>query len=307
VSRFTRRDFLRTSLVGAGALALTPGVLHSAETEKTAAFRGDDLVPLGKTGIVASRLAQGTGYGGTKRESAQTRLGKQAFDRLLRHGLDQGINFIDMADIYGSHPFVKDVIRGMPRDKYVLLSKVWPRKEPWLTPSGGAKQEVDRFRREIGADQIDVCLIHCVTNDKWPVEYERIRDELSELKRKGVVRAVGVSCHDLGSLKVAAAHPWVDLILARVNHKCGPEYYCDGSLEEVSGVLKTARKNGKAVVGMKIFGAGKLVRPQEKDASLSHVFNSGLVDAITVGMLKPAEVDDTLERMSRAHGKQAPG
>jgi len=47
------------------------------------------------------------------------------------------------------------------------------------------------------------------------------------------------------------------------------------------------------VVGMKIFGAGKLIKPDEKDASLKFVFDNNLVDAITVGMLNPQEVDDT--------------
>ena len=110
---------------------------------------------------------------------------------------------------------------------------------------------------------------------------------------------VGVSCNDFGALKVAAAHPWVDVIFARINHKGGSEYYCDASADEVAAVLKTARGNGKAVVGMKIFGAGKLVAPEEKDASLRYVLGNGLVDAMTIGMLSPAEVDDTLQRMAR--------
>ena len=70
-------------------------------------------------------------------------------------------------------------------------------------------------------------------------------------------------------------------------------------MKAVSGVLKAARKNGKAVVGMKIFGAGKLVKPEEKDASLKFVFGNNLVDAITIGMLKTTEVDDTLKRMNQ--------
>ncbi len=98
---------------------------------------------------------------------------------------------------------------------------------------------------------------------------------------------------------MAAAHPWVDVIFARINHKGGPEYFCDASAPEVAEVLKRARANGKAVVGMKIFGAGKLVKPEEKDASLNYVFGNDLVDAITVGMLKTGEVDDTLGRMAR--------
>lgn len=296
MQRFSRRDFLKTSLVGTAVLTAVPAAWAAAETAPR--FRGTDIVTLGKTGIKASRLAQGTGFNGYNRSSAQTRAGKQAFDRLVRHGLDEGINFLDMADLYGSHPFVKDVIKGLPREKLVLLSKIWPRKESWVTPSGGAKEEIDRFRQELGVEQIDVVLIHCMTDAKWPDQYAGIRDGLSELKQKGVVRAVGVSCHDFGALKVASENPWVDVIFARINHKGGKQYSCDASAEEVSAVLKTARKNGKAVVGMKIFGAGKLVKPEEKDASLHYVFANDLVDAITVGMLNPEEVDDTLSRMA---------
>lgn len=294
----TRRHFIKTSLAGAGLLAASSARLWSAEETQPGAFKASDIVPLGKTGIKVSRLAQGTGYNGYNRSSAHTRQGKEAFDRLLRHSLDQGISFIDMADLYGSHPFVKDVIKGLPREKFALLSKIWPRKEKWVTPSGGAKEELDRFRQELGVEQIDVCLIHCMGNSNWPTEYAGIRDGLSELKQQGVVRAVGVSCHDFGALKVASENPWVDVIFARINHKGGSAYSCDAKVEEVSEVLKTARGNGKAVVGMKIFGAGKLVKPEEKDASLKYVFTNKLVDAITVGMLKPEEVDDTIKRMA---------
>jgi 1-deoxyxylulose-5-phosphate synthase len=295
---YTRRDFFKTSLAGAGLLVTAPSLLRGAEPSAAVSFKGSDIVTLGQTGIKVSRLAQGTGFNGYNRSSEHTRQGKEKFDRLLRHSIDEGIRFIDMADLYGSHPFVKDVIKDLPRDKFALLSKIWPRKEKWVTPSGGAKEEIERFRTELATDMIDVCLIHCMGNDKWPTEYERIRDELSALKQKKVVRAVGVSCHDFGALKVASEHPWVDVIFARINHKGGKDYSCDASVEDVSAVLKTARRNGKAVVGMKIFGAGKLVKAEEKDASLNYVFTQSLVDAITIGMLKPEEVDDTLKRMS---------
>jgi aryl-alcohol dehydrogenase-like predicted oxidoreductase len=297
--QFNRRQFIHASLASAGLLATTPGLLRGAEATPSTSFKGTDVVPLGKTGLKVTRLAQGTGFNGYNHTSEHTRRGKEAFDRLARHSLDQGIAFFDMADLYGSHTFVKDVIKGLPRDKFTLLSKIWPRKESWVTPSGGAKEEVDRFRKELNTDWLDVCLIHCMQNAKWADEYEPIRDGLSELKQKKIVRAVGVSCHDLGALKVASQHPWVDVIFARINHKCGSDYACDGSVEEVSAVLKTARANGKAVVGMKIFAAGKFAnQPEEKDASLKYVFTNHLVDAITVGMLTPDEVDDTLKRMS---------
>lgn len=74
----------------------------------------------------------------------------------------------------------------------------------------------------------------------------------------------------------------------------------DASVEEVAPLLKQARTNGKTILGMKIFGAGKLTGPDQKDASLKYVWGNGLVDAVTIGMLSPQEVDDTIERMNRA-------
>lgn len=297
MNQYSRRDFLRQAAVSATALTVTAPLLH-AQTQ-TPSFQGSDIVPLGKTGIKVSRLAQGTGFNGSARSSDHTRMGHEKFDTLLRHGLDQGIRFIDMADLYGTHPYVRQAIKDLNRDKFVLLSKIWVRKEGWCSPSGGAQEEVDRFRKELGTDVIDICLIHCMTDAKWTETYEHVRDELSTLKQKGAVRAVGVSCHDFGALKVAATHPWIDVIFARINHKGGSQYSMDASVEEVSQVLKQARANGKAVVGMKIFGAGKLRQPEEKDASLNYVFKNNLVDAITVGMLKTDEVDDTMARMAK--------
>ncbi len=292
-----RRDFLYYSLAGAGALAATPGLFGGEPT--TRSWKGSDTVALGKTGIKTSRLAQGTGFNGSRRASDHTRLGHEAFDRLVRRGLDEGIRFFDMADLYGTHPYVREAIRGIARDRCTLLSKIWVGKEDWNQPSGGAVEEVDRFRAELGVEVIDICLIHCMTDPRWTEAQKRVRDELSSLKQKGAIRAVGVSCHSLGALKTASTHPWVDVIFARINHKGGSQYSMDGPVEEVSEVLKTARKNGKAVVGMKIFGAGKLRQPEEKDQSLNFVFKNDLVDAITVGMLSTEEVDDTLARMAK--------
>ncbi len=174
----------------------------------------------------------------------------KTFTKLIRHGLDQGIRFLDMADLYGSHQYVRTALDGVPRDKYTLLSKIWPRKAFWNSPSGGAKEEVNRFRREMNTDVIDICLIHCMMSADWPKTYERICDELAEMKEQGAVRAVGVSCHDLGALKVAATHPWTDVILARINN-AGRSAAMDASVEEVVPVLKQARANGKVVLGMK--------------------------------------------------------
>lgn len=294
---FSRRKFLSRSLAGAGVLISHP---LWATTENAASNAVLDKVALGKTGITVSRLAQGTGMHGRGNSSDHTDLGQKKFTELVMRGFDSGLNFLDMADLYGSHTFVKNALAGIPRDQYVLLSKIWPREHRIIKPSGGAHREFNRFRSELGTEMIDICLIHCAVNDQWTEEYKRIRDELSDFKQKGEVRAVGVSCHDFGALEVASRHPWVDVIFARINHMGGREYKMDGTSEDVGRVLKRARANGKAVVGMKIFAEGTLVKPMEKDASLRYVLENQLVDAITIGMLKPEEVDDSIRRVNKA-------
>jgi predicted aldo/keto reductase-like oxidoreductase len=297
-----RRQFLTAALAGAGVLAAGTGLTSGAEkSKKKSAAKGQatDIVALGSTGIKTTRIAQGTGWNGGDRSSEHTRLGQETFTKLVRHSIDQGIAFMDTADLYGSMPYIGRALKGVPQDKYIVMSKIWPRKEFWNSPSGGAKEEVDRFRKELNRDVLDICLIHCMTDSDWPKTFERIRDELSELKQKGIVRAVGVSCHDLGAIKAAAALPWTDVILARINN-VGKEALMDGSPEEVGQVLKQARAGGKVVLGMKIFGAGALAKPEQKDASLKYVWQNQLVDAITVGMLRPQEVDDTLVRLNTA-------
>ena len=294
-----RRRFLKTGLAGAGLLVASPRLTLGREAARPALKSGADAVTLGRTGVTTSFLAFGTGMNGGNRASDLTRLGQTEFTRILRRGLDEGVRFLDTADLYGTHPFVKEAVKGVPRDRYTLLTKIWPNKEDWVTPSGGAREEVDRFRRELGTDTLDICLIHCMLNERWPEDLARVRDELSKLKEEGAVRAVGVSCHDHGALRRAADLPWVDVILARINHRGGAQFSCDDTAEEVAKTLRRARANGKAVVGMKIFGAGTLTRPEDREASLRYVLGNGLVDAMTIGMTAPGQMDDNLRTIGR--------
>lgn len=279
----------------AGALAAT-GMMkaHAAAPSKAT-----EMVTLGKSGVRVTRLAQGTGFNGSARSSAHTRLGEKAFQSLIRHDLEHGVTFMDAADLYGSHPYLRNALRGVPREKYSILTKLWPRTEFWNSYSGGARAEIDRFRKEFATDQLDVVLIHCLTNDRWTNDLKRTMDEMAEMKQKGVVKAVGVSCHDFGALKVAAASPWTDVLLVRINN-VGKAAAMDAPVEEVVPVIKQARAAGKGIIGMKIFGAGKLTAPEQRDASLKFVFQNKLVDAVTIGMLSEAEVNDTMARIDKA-------
>jgi len=295
--KLSRRELLYRSLAGVGALAVAPMVLAGAEVtgEAVKPQTATSWVPLGQTGIRCSFLAMGTGMRGFQRSSEHTRMGEEKCCELIRYGVEKGINFLDMADLYGTHPFVRKAIADMPREKFVMLTKIWTYPDQVIKPSGGALQEVDQYRKELNTDMLDIVLIHCMQEKNWPEKQKRVRDELLELKAKKVVRAVGVSCHNFDAMKTAVEDPWVDVLLARINNK-GERM--DASPEEVSELLLKARARGKVVLGMKIFGEGTLVQPEQKDASLKYVLGKGLVNAMTIGMLKKEEIDDSIARIN---------
>src|SRR5262249_31205467 len=120
MTKINRREFVEKAAVVAGAISL--GVSAEAGT-----YRGlrtaTDRVKLGKTGIKSSLVGIGTGSIGWNHASNQTRLGQAKFTELIRHAFDSGITFFDVADQYGSHPFLKEAIKGLPRDKFVIQSK----------------------------------------------------------------------------------------------------------------------------------------------------------------------------------------
>lgn len=260
-------------------------------------------VPLGRSGLQVPRLAMGTGTAGWARVSDQTRLGEREFVRLMRHGVERGARFIDAADLYGSHAYVRAALAEMRREEITLLTKIWfASGAPEMQATHTARPEVERFLRELGVERLDIVLLHCVTEGAWPSAQARMRDELSELKAAGLVGAVGCSCHSHAALRVAAEDPWVDVILARINpgrKRMDP----DASVEQVAATLRLARDRGKGVVGMKIYGSGQWQSPEQRRQSLKLAFGGGLVDAVTIGHMSPEQVDDTITNMEAVLGQ----
>ena len=222
-------------------------------------------------------------------------MGTKGFVDLAKHAYNSGITFFDVADIYGSHQFLKEVLKHIPREKVVIMSKIWTRSNDWLEYKG-AQAALDRFRKEIGTEFIDIVLLHCQVASDWTTEFKKGRDVLSKAKEDGIIRAHGVSCHSLDALKTAAKSEWVDILLSRINHK-GTKM--DDKPEKVMPVLKQAHDNGKGVLGMKIYGCGDLVKEDQREASLKYVLGSGNVDAMTIGFENAGQIDDTIKRINR--------
>ena len=295
--KIQRREFVKRSALGLGGILAGVPLARAAES-KPAFFDPYETVPLGQTKLKVSRFCIGTGMHGGNRQSDHTRMGKQKFEALLQGAYDRGVRTFDTADLYGTHPYLVPALKGMPRDKYTIFTKIW------FHPGGLPESErpatdviVSRFLKEIGTDYLDLVLLHCVSSPKWPDELRARMDSLAQLKSKGVIRAHGVSCHSLAALEAAAAEPWVDSVHARIN-PFGMSM--DDKPDKVVPVLKKLHAAGKGVVGMKIIGEGRLGNDAEKrDESARFVLGLGCVDVLNIGFEKTEEIDDFAGRVRK--------
>lgn len=296
-SNFSRRHFIQTTLTATGALALGAGCLTSAGSgaaKRTAV----DQVTLGNTGIKLSRLGMGVGS-----NSGQTQrgLGQEAFNSLVRYAYDQGITYFDCSQTYRTFEWLGGAIKGLPREKLFIQSKIPGQPEKVL-------EAIDRHRKVYDTDYIDTMLIHCMIKDGWTDQWKRIMDGYDEAKEKGWIRSKGVSCHSVPALRTAAASAWPQVHLVRINPQGaridGPEeaVWVD-TVHEVAPVvkeIKTMKAKGRGVIGMKIIGNGEFVKAEDREKSIRFAMSMPELDAIVIGFKNRAEIDEAIQRMNSA-------
>jgi 1-deoxyxylulose-5-phosphate synthase len=284
-----RREFIRQTSYGVGAAWLGVKGFAASGFALPRKFSASDTVTIGKTGITTSRLAMGTGTVGSGHHSHQTALGVKGLSDLLLNGHDQGLRFFDAADSYGSHPHVAEALKHLKRDQVAVLTKTASRD------AAGIRSDLDRFRRELGTDYLDICLMHCVTEGDWTEQYRGAMDVLSEAKEKGIIRAHGCSCHTIEALRAAARSPWVEVDLVRIN-PVGSHMDADPAI--VVSVLREMKAAGKGIVGMKILGQGDMRNRQ--DEAIQYALSLGVLDAFTIGAESKSEQQDLIRRIAAA-------
>lgn len=294
MTQINRREFVERAAAAAGALVV--GAPALAVPQK--ARRLSERVKLGRTGIETSLVAMGTGSIGYNHSSNQTRLGQEKFNGLVSAAWDAGVRFFDVADSYGSHPFLHHAIRGLPREQMVIMTKTFNR-----TPEG-VRADIERFLKELGTDYVDILLMHCVTEPDWNVRYEGVKDVISEAKRKGMVRAHGCSCHSFAAMEAAAADPWVEVDLARINpwamhmdaRRQGESR--EETCQNVKALLKRMKDSGKGVIGMKILGQGDAMKGSDRleriQETLRFALSSNAIHAMSIGFESPAQIAEIM-------------
>jgi predicted aldo/keto reductase-like oxidoreductase len=295
----TRRQFITRAAVLAGAAIVAPVVPAWGADSPPVRRRAIDQVPLGKTGVQLSRLGMGTGSDSGR---IQAELGRDGFDRLVRYAYDRGITYFDTAQSYRTFEMIAGAIKGLPREKLFLQSKVSGQPEDALAA-------IDRHRKVFNTDYVDSLLIHCMVKDGWTESMKRLMDAFAEAKSRKWIRAHGVSCHSLPALRASAASDWNEVHLVRLNPQGAwvdtPEETWNAKsnashVPAVAAQIQEMRRRGHGVIGMKLVGNGEFTQAEDREKAARYVMQSGLVDAVVIGFKSPAEVDEAIERIDRA-------
>jgi aryl-alcohol dehydrogenase-like predicted oxidoreductase len=291
MSRFTRREFLKTS-VAAGTVATVGTIpLHAARRTAT------DVVTLGNSGMKVTRLAFGTG---SNNGHVQAALGQQEFTRLVHYAYDRGIRFFETAESYATPAMLGEALKPFPRDSYQLMNKV-------TTDQGvDPHQRFDEMRRISQTEYFDIMLLHWQHTPDWVAETRRWQDGMLEAQSKKIIHTRGASVHGLPALRQVPGNKFLEVAMIRMNHNGtrmdGPVPDDDnlGHVSEVVAHVKQVKKEGMGVISMKLCGDGTFTQHADRQAAMRFAFQNAGIDCATVGFKSTQEIDEAIDNMNLA-------
>jgi aryl-alcohol dehydrogenase-like predicted oxidoreductase len=293
----SRRHFLKTTSLAAGAVALGSALPVKASFGAVSKDAATEWVTLGKSNVKVTRLAFGTGSFSGR---VQRELGQEEFTKLVRYAYDRGIRFYETAESYGNmHEMLGIALKGIPRDSYRLMSKVTTK--PGVDP----QEKFDELRKLANTEYFDIMLLHWQHTGTWPADTVRWQDGIMEAQHRQAIVSHGASMHGLPALRQAPKFQWLDVAMIRMNHKGASMDAEDfattglGNVPEVVSHVKEVKKNNVGVVSMKLIGEGTFNR-EDRQAAMKFAFRNAGVDTVTVGYKNTAEIDEAIENLNAA-------
>jgi len=228
---------------------------------------------LGKTGVEVSVLGLGAGAIGFDVVTHDEGIA------VVRRCLDLGITYFDTAHHYGSEKIVGDGLHGA-RAGVFLVTKTVKRNR------AAAADDIAQSLRNLRTDRIDLMIMHCVNTmgdlDAVLGPNGSLAAAL-EAQKAGAVRFIGISGHARPNILALALDRFpFDVVF--------PAYGAMDYLVTAPQVflLPAARRHNAGLVGMKVFGAGRLV--QHAELAIRFTLELGAQCAV-VGVKSPAEVE----------------
>jgi len=244
-------------------------------------------VPLGQTGLKVTPLIFGTLTLGP----LQANLSPQAGGELIRFALEQGVNFLDTAELYGTYPHIRVALDGYPGE--VLIAS-----KTHAADAATARRHVETGLKALGRDHFDVVHIHGATLQDPFVEREGVYHELLKLREEGKLRHVGLSGHYIQAVRKVLNEPDVAVVHPLINR--AGRGIRDGSAEQMASVIHELSLAGKGIYAMKALAGGNLIRQARE--SINYVAALPGVDAVAIGMSSREQILGNLDLVCRGEG-----
>jgi len=230
---------------------------------------------LGNTGITVSRLC----FGALTMGPLQSNLAPEQAGAIMAYAFDQGVRFVDAAQLYGVYPHIREALRRT-RHEIVVSSKAYAYEYQQ------AIDAVEEARKGLDRDVVDIFMLHEQESEHTLRGHRPALEALYDLKAKNIIRAVGISTHYIAGVR-AAARLGLDVIHPLIN--VDGWGIVDGSRDEMAAAIADAHAAGIGIYTMKAFGGGNL---HKKAADcLRYALSRPFADSIAIGMQSIDEVD----------------
>jgi aryl-alcohol dehydrogenase-like predicted oxidoreductase len=254
---------------------------------------------LGRTGLDVSPIAiGGAAFGYLNRASnwdPRSDEGRQTVSKMLNHGLDRGINYIDTSPLYGdgySETLIGEVMKTR-RNDCVLASKVWFEHD-----RQGVIGSVHESLKRLHTDHIDIVQIHGrmysaadyahIVSDDGPLA------GLRTLREEGKIGFIGITTEEPWTVIPFLAHPEIDVYQIAYNfiYQGAARHFLIDAVKANVGVV-TMRTMTSGILPL----AARYLAPEWQDAhdlfdaSLKFVLSDSRIHCGIIGMRWSDEVD----------------
>ncbi len=314
-----RRDFLKTAAcTAAGALLTGTGLPTARSADMVQNARPDQAKnikpgmqyrPMGMTGISVSSLGMGMMRPPILPEGG---VNEEDFKRMVRHAIDNGLNYIDPSYVYSggkSEEITGRILRDGYRERVNLASKLW---WPHVKKTDDFYRLLDEQLEKLQTNCLDFYLIHSITAKGWngPIRELKIIELMEKAKEQGKIKNIGFSFHS--SLPVFkdvldATTSW-DFYQHQLN-------YIDAENEEGKVGMKYAIERGLGVIAMEPLRGGFLAdvpsgarsifsrsanKKSDVEWAFDYLWDMPEISVVLSGMSAMQHVIDNLEYASRS-------
>ncbi|EOC99950.1 aldo/keto reductase [Caldisalinibacter kiritimatiensis] len=242
---------------------------------------------LGNTSIKISRLC----FGSLTISPLQAHLPIKSGADIIKYAYSKGINFIDTAELYENYEYIKEALKDIKRDSYVIATK------SYSYSNDTAQKSLEKALKEINTDYIDIFLLHEQESEHTIRGHYEAIEYFLKAKDKGLIKALGISTHRVEGVLAANKYDEIEIIHPIVNIKgLGIQ---DGTVNDMINAIKLAYEKGKGIYGMKPLGGGHLI--QEVEKAFNYVKEIPYLHSIAIGMQSEHEVDANVNLLNRGY------